>query len=68
MNQSTDALRCAECEEPIAGQPIWFDPFAQRVRTDQQSLELQGTASAAPSSPAALPFHSECLERRLGDV
>ena len=65
MDQSTTSFRCAECDRTIDGQVVWFDPFAHRTRTDTQSIELQGLASTAPSSPAALPFHKECLKKRL---
>jgi hypothetical protein len=65
MDQAATSFQCAECDRTIEGQPVWFDPFARRVRTDAQSLELQGLASATPNSPGALPFHQECLRRRL---
>ena len=54
---------CAECGEEIDGEPVWFAPFSNAQRVDEQTSQIIATASSKPLDNG-LPFHPKCYENR----
>jgi hypothetical protein len=62
------AFRCLDCNEPIEGDPWWYDPLAYGADLGGQVTQLAGIVSQRPEppTPASAPFHKACLERQMG--
>jgi hypothetical protein len=60
---------CSECGQNIDGDPYWYRPCV-RGQNPEGTLNLGGRIARGPEPPAALaagalPFHPDCLEKRL---
>ena len=48
--------RCDECKDVIEGEVIWYRPFTPALLPDP--------SAGVPETPAELPFHPDCFDRR----
>ena len=61
-------FHCLDCNQPIEGDPWWYDPMAHGINRDAQVGPLKKAVCQRPDPPttASAPFHKECLERQMG--
>ena len=62
-------FRCLDCNQPIEGDPWWYDPLAHGInKWSAEVAQLTGVVSQRPDPPTGVsaPFHKACLERQLG--
>ena len=64
----TVTFQCLDCNQPIEGDPWWYDPSAVGANVNLQIADLTGIVSQQPGppSPVSAPFHKACLERQMG--
>jgi hypothetical protein len=59
------ATECAECDEVIDGEIVWYRPFGKLVWKNPTTSEFVAQASNA-EMPNGLPLHPKCFEYRTG--
>jgi len=62
-------FRCLDCNQPIEGDPWWYDPLAHGInKWSTEVTQRSGVVSQRPGPPTGVsaPFHKKCLERQLG--
>ena len=61
-------FHCLDCNQPIEGDPWWYDPLAHGINRGAPATQPTGAVSQRPDppTPASAPFHKECLERQMG--
>ena len=58
---------CVECEKVIDGEVVvWFAPFSNAQRVDEQTSQIIATASSKPLDNG-LPLHPKCYEYLTGE-
>ncbi len=59
----SEPIKCSECDRAIAkGEAVWYRP----ATLDRDGL-LTMNPETSPPDNGGLPFHRECLDKRLGD-
>lgn len=66
QSESEDKLKCAECNQVIDGEVVWYRPFGDMVQKGQQVWQFIAQASTE-EMPNSLPFHPRCFEKRTGE-
>ena len=61
-------FQCLACNQPIEGDPWWYDPLAHATNRDAQVAQLTGAVTQQPDPPTSVagPFHKACLVRQMG--
>jgi hypothetical protein len=55
-------FRCPDCNEPIDGDPWWYDALAHATNRDAHVDLHTGVVTQQPDPPtSAEPFHKACL-------
>ena len=60
-----EPIQCAECDENIDGEIIWYRPLGKLEWEDQHTARFIAQASSKPMDNG-LPFHPTCWEFRMG--
>jgi hypothetical protein len=58
-------FRCLDCNEPIEGDPWWYDPLAVGIQLGVAVATVHGVVTERPYAPTSVagPFHKDCLIR-----
>lgn len=60
-----EPIVCAECEQPIEGDVVWWSPFGSDDNDPDSALAFAG--SAERTSEHQLPFHRACFKDAIND-
>jgi hypothetical protein len=63
-------FQCLDCNQPIEGDPWWYDPLAHGINRRAQGTYITGIVSQRPDppTPSSAPFHKACLERQIVEI
>jgi hypothetical protein len=62
----SDLPICSECDLPIEGPIVWFQPFGPIIKRDGDVWQIMSTASAKPLSESSLAYHPACFTELTG--
>lgn len=62
----SDKPECAECDEEIDGEVVWYRSFGKMMQEDSRTWRFINQASS-DQMENSLPFHPKCFQKRTGE-